>query len=85
MIYKVVAIRDRAADVFGQPQLVPTTGTAIRSFSDAVNTSETGALQKHPEDFDLYLLAEYDDATGQFANVDPPRMLAVGKDVRAKS
>lgn len=80
----VIAVRDRAADVYGMPQCVATIGTAIRSFSDAVNGAGESALQKHPEDFDLYHIAVYDDATAEFECVDPPRMIAVGKDVKVK-
>lgn len=81
MRYKVLAIRDRAADVFGQPIFVPSLGGAIRSFSDEVNRKAEGnALNQHPEDFDLYLLGEFDDATGEFLQ-QKPAQCAIGKDL----
>ena len=81
MIYKIIAVRDRAADVFAQPIFVPAVGVAIRSFGDEINRKEAGNLMaQHPEDFDLYLLGEYDDARAAFILEEVPRQVAVGKD-----
>lgn len=77
-ILKVVAVRDRALDSFGQPVFVRALGQAIRSFSDEVNSKES-AMFAHPEDYDLYELAEFDEDRGEFNPMDP-RMIAVGKD-----
>lgn len=79
--YKVVTIRDRAADLYGQPSFVNNLGGAIRSFGDEVRRKDdNNNLYKHPEDFDLYLLGEYDDEKGEFVNEDRPKMIAIGKD-----
>lgn len=80
MIYKIVALRDRAADVFSVPQFVPSIGAAVRSFGDAINSKSEEALCKHPEDFDLFELGSFDDNEGTF-NVHVPRQVAVGKDM----
>lgn len=85
MKYKVVAIRDRALDAFGQPFFPPTIGAGIRSFSDEVNRSAEGnPLNKHPEDYDLYLLGEYDDSSGKFSQGESPSQIAIGKDCLIK-
>lgn len=78
MRYKIVAIRDRATDTFSQPQYVAAIGGAVRSFSDLVNNKETD-VGKHPDDFDLYELGEFDDDSGEFHGVKP-RQIAIGKD-----
>lgn len=83
MIYKVLAIRDRAANCFGQPIFSTTTGSAIRSFSDAINGGDP-TLTKHPEDFDLYELGVFADNDGIF-NQDKPFQVAVGKDLVVKA
>ncbi|AXH72181.1 MAG: nonstructural protein [Microviridae sp.] len=81
MIYKIVAIRDRAIDTFGQPAFTASIGGAIRSFGDEIKrVDENNQLNKHPEDFDLYDLGTYDDGTGQFTQDSGPKMIAVGKD-----
>jgi len=85
MKYKVFAIRDRAIDSYGQPFFAPSSGAAIRSFSDELNRpDERNALSKHPEDYDLFALGEFDDQTGEF-DTTRPAQLAVGKDLKLKA
>lgn len=79
-ILKVVAIRDRAIDAFGQPAFVPTLGAAVRGFGDEVNNRES-ALNAHPEDYDLYHLADFDNESGKFQQLEQPRQIAIGKDL----
>jgi len=77
MIYSVCAVRDRAVDGFGTPIFVPHLGSAVRSFQDEINRSES-ALHAPPEDYDLYSIGTFDDAT---ASLEPcaPVMLVTGK------
>lgn len=81
MKLKIVSVRDRAADAFMRPFFVPSIGMAVRSFQDEINRQDAdNAMFRHPEDYDLYDLGEFDEDTGKFNGVDSPRMLAVGKD-----
>lgn len=81
MRYKVLTVRDRAIDAYGQPFFASSVGGAVRSFSDEVNRADpNNQLNKHPEDFDLFLLGEFDDATGEF-DTTRPAQVAVGKDL----
>lgn len=86
MRYKVVCIRDRAADVFGQPVFVSNVGGAIRSFGDEIrrpsSVERPNSMYDHPEDFDLFYLGEYDDESGTFF-CERPSQIAVGKDYKA--
>lgn len=83
MRYKIIAVRDRAADVFGVPQFVVNIGTAVRSFGDGVRVPSTSErpnpFYDHPDDFDLYMLGEFDDEVGEFIT-QRPQQIAVGKD-----
>lgn len=82
MRYKVLSVRDRAIDAFGQPFFSSSVGGAIRSFTDEINrAAENNQLNKHPEDFDLYLLGEFDDSNGKFETSDPSQV-AIGKDLK---
>lgn len=63
MFLKIFSVRDSAADAFLQPFFAPTTGLAIRSFQDAVN-DVSHQFNKHSLDYHLYLLGDFDDATG---------------------
>lgn len=83
MRYKIFTIRDRAIDAYGQPFYAVSTGGAVRSFADEINRTGN-ALNAHPEDYDLFMLGEFDDATGEFDAVRPAQV-AVGKDLVIKA
>lgn len=82
----VMSVRDRVADVFGQPGFYTSTGSAIRSFADEINRQgdSNNMFARHPGDFDLYLLGEYDDNSGLF-NCSTPKQMAVGKELVVKA
>lgn len=81
MIRLVCAVRDGATGLFGQPFFVVSRGQGIRAFSDEVQRkpAETD-LAKHPEDFELFAIAEYDESTGRFGGIGDPEPLIRGKD-----
>nr|QJB19301.1 MAG: nonstructural protein [Microvirus sp.] len=77
------SVKDRAAQAYGRPMFVPSTGVAIRSFSDEVNRQDNeNQLYNHPDDFDLYELGEFDDNTGLFSLHEQPKLLTLGKQVK---
>jgi hypothetical protein len=83
MIQHICTVKDRAADAYGRPMFVPSTGVAIRSFSDEINrNSADNQLYNHPDDFDLYELGQFDDNTGLFTLHDQPKLLSLGKQVK---
>lgn len=77
----MVTVRDRAADVFGRPFFVPTQAMAIRAFGDEVNNRES-VMYRNPEDFDLYEIGSFDDSDASVVWLKP-KMISIGKDVRA--
>jgi len=81
----VVCVKDRAAEVFNRPFFVPHRNVAIRDFTDEVNRAAAdNQLNKHPDDFDLYLLGEFNDNTGEFS-ISTPQVLVRAKDVMQSS
>lgn len=66
MKHVVVSVFDAATELYGRPVFVSAVGVAVRSFGDEVNRGE-GDVGKHPEDFSLFQLGEFDDATGHFS------------------
>lgn len=74
----VLSVRDRATDTYGRPFFSPSIGGAVRSFHDEMNNKES-PLNKHPEDYDLYVMGNFDERTGLF-ETDTPRQVAVGKE-----
>lgn len=61
---KLFAIFDRKAEGFQAPFPVPTLGQAERAFLDACMEDGTD-LAKHPEDYALYLVGEFDQSSGE--------------------
>lgn len=78
MNLQICAVYDSAAEVFGRPFFVPSTGVAIRSFRDEINNPDS-AMCKHPDDYTLYNLGRFDDSMGGF-DVHTPEALLRGKD-----
>lgn len=76
----VCSVHDSASGVFGRPFYVVARAQAIRSFTDEVQRQAAdNELNKHPSDFVLYELAEFDDVSGQFSD-SAPQVLIRGKD-----
>lgn len=78
MIYVLVAIKDRAIEAFQQVFTVRAEGEAIRGFMDAINNANSGNMAKHPEDFDLFVVGNFDDDTGTITP-EGPRKIGDGK------
>jgi len=86
MKLSLCSVKDRAADAYGRPMFVPSTGVAIRSFSDEINRSAPdNQLYNHPDDFDLYEFGEFDDNTGEFNLYEQPKLLSLGKQVKIQN
>lgn len=62
---KVLAVYDSKACAFMNPFFVPTIAFGIRLFQDTVNGPDN-MLSKHPTDFTLFEIAEFDDIKGIF-------------------
>jgi hypothetical protein len=63
MKYGMFSIYDEKAQAFLPPFILPETGMAIRTFGDCINSQEH-QFGKHPADYTLYQIAEFDDDTG---------------------
>lgn len=64
---KLFAVRDVKADSFGAPMSVASSGIAMRGFAEAVMDPKS-ELNKYPDDFSLYEIAEYEPNS---ANIKP--------------
>jgi len=86
MKLSLCSVKDRAADAYGRPMFVPSTGVAIRSFSDEINrAADDNQLYNHPDDFDLYEFGEFDDNSGRFNLHEEPKLLSLGKQVKIQN
>ncbi|WNK12954.1 MAG: nonstructural protein [Microvirus sp.] len=81
-----VSIRDVKSEVYAQPWYQVTAAAAVRAFSDLVNDPERGGqIFKHPEDFQLYELATFDDSTGQFDVHKIPKHLVSASSIKKEN
>lgn len=65
------SVLDSKAGLYATLFQAPTPGVAERSFSEAVNDSQT-VIHKSPDDFHLYEIGEFDEETGVFVPLPVP-------------
>ena len=58
-------VYDIQAQTYGLPWYAPTSGVALRMFTEAANTPDSD-YAKHPEDYLLVCLGEYDQTNASF-------------------
>lgn len=79
MILKAFAIYDSKALCYGVPFFMASVGSAVRAFGDLANDRQS-TVSKHPSDYVLYGIGEYDDNTGLMAHSVPYQNLGIGAD-----
>ena len=86
MKYKLCAVRYNKAVLFWQPQAQTNEETAKRDFAMMVRSSDLRSqVGFAPEDFDLYLLGEFDTVSGEIVSLKVPEFICNGasfKEVR---
>lgn len=78
MIQGIYSVKDLKAGAFAPPFFQPRDEAAIRAFSDAVTDGDS-MLRRHPEDFALYCLGQFDDNLGLVAGEEQPKLLATAQ------
>lgn len=74
-VLQIVAIKDLAVNGYARPVFVQSTAIAVRSFRDEVNrTDADNNMNRHPQDFELWSIATFDDESGTFNNLMPERL-----------
>ncbi|WNK13764.1 MAG: nonstructural protein [Microvirus sp.] len=76
---QIVALWDNAVEAFGTPFFVPHIGSAVRSFTDEVRNPDS-QINKHPDDYELHHIGEFDPSTGDLRSFDDTHRLARAKD-----
>ena len=69
------AVFDRKAEMYLQPFLEIKDGTAIRAVQDIVINNKDHAFAKHPSDFSLHRLGEFDEITGVITGQAKPNKI----------
>jgi len=79
MIRKAFSIYDEKGKIYNTPFYFPHRGEAIRFFEDLTNDKKS-TVNKHPEDYTLYQVGDYDDITGRHTNLSVPEFLMKAQD-----
>jgi len=74
MIHKIFSIYDSKAVTYNTPIFLPQEGQAIRIFDDMVNRTDS-EIGKHPEDYTLFTLGDFNDETGLITSLNTPKSL----------
>lgn len=75
MKLQAFSIFDEKSGVFGLPFFTKNKGMALRSFSDLVKDQNT-SIFRHPDDFKLYLIGDFDDVSGELSHLAQPEFVA---------
>lgn len=70
----ICAVRDLKTG-FDNPFAVRATAEAVREFN-YLKTDTATKFGKHPEDYTLFHIANYNDVTGEITSLIPPEQLA---------
>lgn len=73
---KIFIVNDAKAQCYGMPMVLKSSGEAVRSFTDVAN-DKGSTIGKHPEDFSLFEIGEYDERSGQISTY--PAQISLGK------
>lgn len=74
MLLKVASIHDVKAEAWLTPMFFQSNGQAVRSFGDAVR-DKNSEFGRHPEDYHLYVIGDFDPQTGTLTGFDPVHLI----------
>lgn len=84
MKLQIISLRDIKANIYNIPIFTPNINATLRDLRDMVNDPQgKEAWQKHPEDFELWHIGEWETDNGQFlfpdgvSNSDHKQLLAL--------
>lgn len=80
MRLQIMTVYDGKAEAYSTPQFFRAVGEGVRSFQDGVNTPDS-ELGKHPEDYSVFHLGQFDPLTGSIELLPAPTHLASGQNL----
>lgn len=84
MVQKVFSVYDSKAEAYLPPFMMTTKGQAIRAFQDAI-TDGKSQFCKHPQDYTLFEIAEFDDSVGTYVMHIDKKNLGLASEYAARS
>lgn len=80
---KIFSVYDAAVAAYATPFFQQTKGLAIRSFGDACKDPES-QLSRHPKDFTLFELGEFNEVTGKLSSLSTPLSLGTALELSSR-
>lgn len=77
---KMFTVYDEQQKVFAKPMFFHQRGEVVRAVQDEVKNPES-MLSKHPNDYRLYYLGEFDNLTGMVTGLDIPELVCPVSDL----
>lgn len=71
VMFVVLSVYDRVAQVYGSLVLDRSLVAGIRGFGDALKSGKESTILQHADDFDLVTLGTFDELTGELCANDP--------------
>lgn len=81
MKLKAYSLYDAKAKAFLPPHFYTNTGMALRQFSDLCNEN-TSVVYRHPEDYVLYYVGDYDDEDAKYIQKTPLEVVGTALEYR---
>lgn len=81
MKFWIFSVYDSKAEVFNTPMFLPAKGQATRAFGDQANDPNS-EIAKHPEDYTLFVIGEYESDTGLVTPLPTPESLGLALEYR---
>jgi len=81
MVHLIFTVYDSKAELYLPPFYNQTKGQAVRAFQDTVNKKDH-PFNKHPEDYTLFFLGNYEDTSAKYDLENTP--ISLGKAIEYK-
>lgn len=82
MLMKMFCIYDRKSEAYHPPGCAHSAGHALRNYSDVFRNPAT-VFCTHPDDFQIYEIGTFDDATGVTTCIKP-HLICTGTELKAE-
>lgn len=81
MKMKMFSVYDSAAQAYVTPFFMHNKALAIRAFDDNVNSEQENNINKHPDQFSLHEVGEFDDANGIVTPYEKPELVTTAREL----
>lgn len=82
-LQKIFVFKDDKSNSYGPPMVMPTKGIFIREVQDQLKQGQA-VWAKHPQDFTIFEIGEYDPSTGTVHNYEAKSAIGLVDDFKTQ-